>query len=49
MLRNKNIASYALSLLPKEGTQMTTHESIYTTESMSEHYDIDELPEGNFS
>ena len=29
--------------------QKTTHEYTYTTENMPELYNIDELPEGNFT
>ena len=45
---NKNIVADALSRLPINGSQMTTHEKTYTTETMSEIYDIEELPDGNF-
>ena len=41
-----NIAAYALSRLPNNGNQDITHESKYTTETMSELYDIKELQEG---
>ena len=44
----KNIVADELSRLPTNGNQNTTYESIYTTETMSELYDIDELPEGTF-
>ena len=44
-----NIAAYALSRLPNNGNQESTHEKMYTTETMSELYDIKELPEGTFS
>ena len=44
----KNIAAYALSLLPNSGNQYITHEQTYTTETMSEVYEIEELPEGTF-
>ena len=45
---NKNIVADALSRFPINGNQDTTHESTYTTENMSELYDIEELPEGKF-
>ena len=38
----------ALSRLPNKRNQETTHESTYTTETMSELYDIEKLPEGMF-
>ena len=38
----------ALSQLPNDGNQKTTHESNYLTEIMSEIYDINELPEVMF-
>ena len=38
----------ALSQLPNNVYQKTTHESTYTTETMLELYDIDELPESTF-
>ena len=41
-----NIAVDALSQLPNNGNQETTHESTYTMEKMSELYDIEELTEG---
>ena len=44
----KNIAVDALSQLTNFGNQDTTHETTYTTETMSELYDIEELPEGTF-
>ena len=44
----KNIAIYALSRLPNNVNQETTHESTYTMEKMSELYDTEELPEGTF-
>ena len=44
----KNIAADALSRLPNKVNQETTHEKTYTTETMSEIYDIEELPEGSF-
>ena len=36
----KNVAIDALSQLPNNGNQETTHEKMYTTETMSEIYDI---------
>ena len=45
----KNIATDALSRLPNNGNQESIHEKMYTTETMSELYDIKELPEGTFS
>ena len=39
----KNIAADALSKLTNNGNKETTHESIYTKETMSELYDIKEL------
>ena len=44
----KNVAIDALSKLPNNGNQDTTHEEMYTTETMLEIYDIEELPEGTF-
>ena len=38
----------ALSRLHINGNQKTTHESTYTTETISELYDIEELPEVKF-
>ena len=43
-----NIAADTLSQLPNNGNQDTTHEETYATETMSEIYDIKELPEGTF-
>ena len=40
----ENIVPDVLSQLPNNGNQKTAHESTYTTETMSELYDIDELP-----
>ena len=40
ILGNKNIAADALSRLPNNGNQETTHESTYTTEKNSEPYGI---------
>ena len=37
---NKNIVAYTLSQLPINGNQSTTNESMYTTETMSEIYEI---------
>ena len=45
----KNILADALSRLPNNGNQKTTHESTYTTETMSELYDNNELPEYMFT
>ena len=45
---DKNIAADALSRLPNNGNQETTHEKTYTTETMLELYDIKELPKGTF-
>ena len=44
----KNIVADALSRLPNSGNQKTAHELTYTTETMSELYDIDEPPNGMF-
>ena len=44
----KNIAEDALSRLLNNINQETTRESTYTTETMSELYDIKELSEGMF-
>ena len=38
----------ALTKLFNKVNQETTHESTYTTETMSEIYNIDELPDGTF-
>ena len=43
-----NIAADALSQFPNNVNQETTHETTYTTETMLEIYDIEELPEGTF-
>ena len=40
----KTISVDALSQLPNNGNQENTHESTYTTETMPELYDIEELP-----
>ena len=40
----KNIAANVLSCLSNNGNQETTHEKMYTTETMLELYDIEELP-----
>ena len=40
----KSIVADALSQLPNNGNQDTTHEPTYTTETMSELYNIKELP-----
>ena len=45
---NKDIVADALSWLPINGNQDTTHESTHTTETMPELYDIKEIPEGTF-
>ena len=45
----KNILADALSRLPNNENQETTHESTYTMETISELYDIDELLESMFS
>ena len=45
----KIISTYALSQLPNNGNQEITHESTYATETMSEIYDIKEIPQGTFS
>ena len=39
----KNIAAYMLSSLPNDINQETTYESTYTTETMSELYNINEI------
>ena len=44
----KNIVPDALSLFTNNKYQETTHESTYTTETMSEIYYIKELPDGTF-
>ena len=44
----KNIAADALSRLPNNGNKETTHEQTYTTETMSELYNIEELPRVHF-
>ena len=44
----KNIVSDALSRLAINGNQDTTHESMYTMETMSELYNTKELSEGKF-
>ena len=41
----KNIATGALSQLPNNRNQETTHDSTYTMETMPELYDIYELPD----
>ena len=45
----KNIAADALSQLLNNRNQDTTHESTYTTEKMSELYNVEVLPEVTFS
>ena len=42
------MAADALSRLPNNGNQETTHEKTYTTKTISELYNIKELPEGMF-
>ena len=44
----KKIAADETSRLPNNGNQETTHETTYTTETMSKLYSIKELPEGTF-
>ena len=44
----KNIAVDALSRLPNNGNHETTYDKTFTTETMSELYDTEELPEGTF-
>ena len=44
----KKIVAYALSQLPININQKTPHESTYTTETVSELYNIEELPEDKF-
>ena len=39
----KNVSADVLSLLPNNGNQEIAHESTYTTEAMSELYNIEEL------
>ena len=46
---NKKIVAYALSRLPINRSQNTTHQSIYTTETMLKLYDIKELLNGTSS
>ena len=41
--------TFVLSRLSNNGNQNNTYESTYTTENISELYDIDELPDGTFS
>ena len=45
----KYITADALSQLPNNGDQVTTHEKTYTTETMSELYNIEEFSEGTFT
>ena len=45
----KNISADALSQLPNNGNQETTHKTTYTMEAMSELYDIEEFPDGMFT
>ena len=49
ILGKKNIAADALSRLPNKRNEETTHKSTYTTETMLEIYNIEELPEGTFN
>ena len=44
----KNIVAGALLRLPNNRNQNTTNNSTYTMETMSEIYDIGELPDGMF-
>ena len=44
----KNIAADALSRLSNNKNQENTHKSTYLMETMSNLYDIKELPEGTF-
>ena len=44
----KNIVADSLSQLPIKENQETTHESTYKTETTSELYDTEELPDGMF-
>ena len=37
-----------LSQLPNNGNTVTTHDQMYTTETMLKLYNIEELPEGTF-
>ena len=46
--RQEKIAANALSRLPNNENQDTTPELTYLPETMSELYDIEELPEGTF-
>ena len=46
---NTSIAADVLSQLPNNGNQETTHETMYTTETMLEPYNIKELPESTFT
>ena len=45
----EKIAADTLSRWTNNGNQETTHEKTYTTETMSELYDIKELPDGTFT
>ena len=42
------MVAYALSRLPNNINQETTHESTYTMETILELYNIKELPDGTF-
>ena len=44
----KNIVEDEFSQWPNDGNQGTTHEYNYSTETMSEIYEIDETPEVMF-
>ena len=44
----ENIATDTVSQLPNNGNQYTTRDSTYTTENMSELYNIDKLTYGTF-
>ena len=43
-----NLVTDTLSWLPNNVNKETTHESMYKIKTMSENYDIDELPEVKF-
>ena len=44
----KNILADALSILPLNGNQETTHKSTYQQEILSKINEIEEIPEDNF-
>ena len=46
--RCENIAAYAISQFTNNRNQQSTHDSNYSMETMTDLYDIDELPEGIF-